>query len=83
MMAREIFWKVPKASAHESSPKGSRKPRTYASSREFWILLETVQSSCGISCWKMLELGLALLDQARRFWTVLESKAVQQAWLAL
>ena len=75
--------KVPEASARESGPEGSRKPRTYASSRDFWMLLETVQSSCGRSCWKMLELGLVLLDQARRFWTVLESKAVQQAWLAL
>ena len=40
-------------------------------------------SSCGRSYWKMLELGLVLLDQARRFWTVLESKAVQQCGLAL
>ena len=78
-----MFRKVPKASAQGSSPEGSRKPRTYASSREFWMLLETVQSSCGRSCWNLLELWLVLLDQTRRFWTMLESKAVQQAWLAL
>ena len=78
-----MFRKVPKVSAQGSDPKSSRKPRTYASSREFWMLLETVQSSCGRSCWSLLELGLVLLDQARRFWTVLESKAGQQAWLAL
>ena len=35
-----MFWKVPKASARDSGPEGSRKPRTYASSREFWKLLE-------------------------------------------
>ena len=35
-----MFWKVPEASAHDSGPEGSRKPRTYASSREFWKLLE-------------------------------------------
>ena len=78
-----MFWKVPEASTHDSGPEGSRKPRTYASSREFWMLLETVQSSCGRSCWKMLELGLVLLEQARSFWTVLEIWAVQQGWLAL
>ena len=78
-----MFRKVPEASAQDSGPEGSRKPRTYASSREFWMLLETVQSSCGRSCWSVLELGLVLLEQARRFWTVLEIKAVQQAWLAL
>ena len=81
--AREMFRKVPEASARDSGPEGSRKPRTYASSREFWMLLETVQSSCGRSCWSVLELGLVLLEQTRRFWTVLEIKAVQQAWLAL
>ena len=74
-----MFRKVPEASARDSGPEGSRKPRTYASSREFWMLLETVQSSC----WSVLELGLVLLERARRFWTVLENKAVQQAWLAL
>ena len=47
------------------------------------MLLETVQSSCGRSCWRVLELGLVLLEQARRFWTVLENKALQHAWLAL
>ena len=78
-----MFRKVPEASARESGSKGSRKPRIYANSKEFWMLLETVQSSCGRSCWNLLELWLVLLDQARRFWTVLESKAVQQAWLAL
>ena len=78
-----MFQKVPEASAHESGPEGSRKPRRYASCREFWKLLETLQSSCGRSCWSVLELGLVLLDQARRFWTVLEGWAVQQGWLAL
>ena len=72
-----MFRKVSEASARDSGPKGSRKPRTYARSREIWKLLETVQSSCGRSCWKMLELGLVLLELARRFWTVLEIKAVQ------
>ena len=78
-----MFRKVSEASARESGPEGSRKPRTYASSREFWKLLETGQSSWGRSCWSVLELGLVLLEQARRFWIVLEIKAVQQAWLAL
>ena len=60
-----MFRKVPEAFARESGPKGSRKPRTYASNREIWKLLETVQSNCGRSCWKMLELGLVQLEQAR------------------
>ena len=68
-----MFRKVPEASAQESGPEGSRKPRTYASSKRVWKLLETLQGSCGRSCWKMLELGLVLLEQARSFWTVLES----------
>ena len=72
-----MFRKVPEASARESGPEGSRKPRTYASSRKFWMLLETVQSSCGRSCWSLLELGLVQLEKARGFWTVLESWAVQ------
>ena len=38
---------VPKASAHDSSPEGSRKPRTYASSREFWKLLENAGTWAG------------------------------------
>ena len=37
-----MFWKVPEASAHDSDPKGSRKPRTYASIRGVWKLLECV-----------------------------------------
>ena len=79
---------VPKASAHDSSSEGSRKPRTYASSREFWKLLENAGTWLVLleqtrSCWSVLELGLVLLEQVRRFWTVLENKAVQQAWLAL
>ena len=78
-----MFRKVPEASAHESGPEGSRKPRTCASSRKFWKLLKTLQGSYGRSCWKMLELGLVQLEQARRFWTVLESWAVQQSGLAL
>ena len=36
-----MFWKVPEASAQDSGPEGSKKPRIYASSREFWKLLET------------------------------------------
>ena len=68
-----MFRKVLEASARESGPEGSRKPRTYVSSREFWMLLETVQSSCGRSYWSLLELGLVQLEMARRFWTVLES----------
>ena len=56
-----MFRKVPEASARDSGPEGSRKPRTYASSREIWKLLETVQSSCGRSCWSVLELGLVLV----------------------
>ena len=42
-----MFWKVPEASAHASSPEGSRKPRTYASSREFWKLLENAGTWAG------------------------------------
>ena len=78
-----MFQKVSKASARDSGPEGSRKPRTYASSREIWKLLETVQSSCRRSCWSLLELGLVQLEKARRFWTVLECWAVQQSELAL
>ena len=74
-----MFRKVPEASARDSGPENSGKPRTYASSREFWMLLEIVQSSCGRSCWSLLELGLVQLEKARRFWTVLENKAVQHA----
>ena len=40
-----MFWKVPEVSAHDSNPKGSRKPRTYASSRGVWKLLEAVHCS--------------------------------------
>ena len=78
-----MFRKVPEASARVSGPEGSEKPRTYPSSRKIWKLLETGQSSWGRSCWSVLELGLVLLERARRFWTMLEIKAVQQAWLAL
>ena len=42
-----MFWKVPEASAHDSGPEGSRKPRTYASSREFWELLENAGTWAG------------------------------------
>ena len=63
--AREMFRKVPEASAQGSGPECSRKSRTYVSSREFWMLLETVQSSWGRSCWSVLELGLEQLEQAR------------------
>ena len=62
-----MFRKVPEASAQGSGPEGSRKPRTYASSREFWKLLETLQGSWGRSCWRLLELWLVLLGQTRMF----------------
>ena len=42
-----MFRKVPKASAHHSGPEGSRKPWTYASSREFWKLLENARTWAG------------------------------------
>ena len=42
-----MFRKVPEASAHDSGPEGSRKPRTYANSREFWKLLENVGTWAG------------------------------------
>ena len=74
-----MFRKVPEASTQGSGPKGSRKSRTYTSSREFWKLLETVQRNC----WSVLKLGLVQLEKARRFWTVLENWAVQQGWLVL
>ena len=45
-----MFRKVPEASAHDSDPKGSRKPRTYASSREFWKLLECA-GELGSAAW--------------------------------
>ena len=35
-----MFRKIPETSAHDSGLEVSRKPRTYASSREFWKLLE-------------------------------------------
>ena len=56
-----MFWKVPEASAHDSDTKSSRKPRTYASSREFWKLLETAGT------W------LVLLEQTRSCWSVCHS----------
>ena len=56
-----MFRKVPEASAHDSGLEGSRKPRTYASSREFWKLLENAGT------------GLVLLEQTRSCWSVLES----------
>ena len=42
-----MFWKVSEASAHDSGSEGSRKPRTYASSREFWKLLENAGTWAG------------------------------------
>ena len=42
-----MFWKVPEASVHDSGPEGSRKPWTYASSREFWKLLENAGTWAG------------------------------------
>ena len=38
---------VPEASAHDSGPEGSRKPRTYASSKEFWKPLENAGTWAG------------------------------------
>ena len=38
---------VSKASAHNSDLEGSRKPRIYASSREFWKLLENAGTWAG------------------------------------
>ena len=35
-----MFRKVLEASTNDSGLEGSRKPRTYASSKEFWKLLE-------------------------------------------
>ena len=59
---------VPEASAHDSGLEGSRKLRTYASSREFWKLLENAGT------WA----GAAGADQK-----LLERWAVPQGWLAL
>ena len=42
-----MFRKVLEASAHDSGPIGSRKPRTYASSREFWKLLVNAETWAG------------------------------------
>ena len=42
-----MFRKVPEASAHDLGSKGFRKPRTYASSREFWKLLENAGTKAG------------------------------------
>ena len=42
-----MFRKVPKTSAHDLGPEGSKKPQTYASSREFWKLLENVGTWAG------------------------------------
>ena len=42
-----MFWKVPEASAHDSDTKSSRKPRTYARSKEFWKLLENAGTWAG------------------------------------
>ena len=66
-----MFWKVLEASAHDSGLDGSRKPRTYASSREFWKLLENAGTWAG------------LLEQTKSCWSVLESWVVQHGWLAL
>ena len=45
-----MFRKVPEASAHDPGPEGSRKLRTYASSREFWKLLESA-GELGSAAW--------------------------------
>ena len=42
-----MFRKVLEASAHDSGLEGSRKPRRYASSREFWKLLENAETWAG------------------------------------
>ena len=42
-----MFWKVPEVSAHDSDTKSSRKPRTYASNREFGKLLENAGTWAG------------------------------------
>ena len=42
-----MFRKVSEASAHDSGPEGSRKPRTYTGSREFWKLLENAGTWAG------------------------------------
>ena len=42
-----MFRKVPEASAHNSGLESSRKPRTYASSRKFWKLLENAGTWAG------------------------------------
>ena len=42
-----MFQKVLEVSAHDSGSEGSRKPRTYASSRKFWKLLENVGTWAG------------------------------------
>ena len=45
-----MFRKVPEASAHNSGPEGSRKLQTYASSKEFWKLLECT-GELGSAAW--------------------------------
>ena len=40
-----MFQKILEAFVHDSGPKGSRKPRTYASNRGVWKLLEAVHCS--------------------------------------
>ena len=45
-----MFRKVPKAFAHNSGLESSRKPRTYASSKEFWKLLECA-GELGSAAW--------------------------------
>ena len=42
-----MFRKVSEASAPDSGPKGFRKSRTYANSREFWKLLENAGTWAG------------------------------------
>ena len=42
-----MFWKVPEASAHDSGPERSRKPRTYANSKKFWKLLKNAGTWAG------------------------------------
>ena len=44
-----MFRKVLEASAHDSGPEGSRKPRTYASSREFWKLLKNARTWASVA----------------------------------
>ena len=74
-----MFWKVPEASAHDSGSKGSRKPRTYASSREFWKLLENAGTWAGAAGanQKLLECAGEMGSVARLAGTVAHTVATR------